>query len=113
MLVVILKPRVSSGDAAHLNAQRRSPDEDISPGISMPGWLHSYREEEMAASMMNSAPLAASASDDLRYLCATVPVVTVIELGATRLLVGDLVAQGYLWMHATAADSKTIDERCD
>ena len=34
-----------------------------------------------------------------------------LPLGATRFLVGDLVAQGYLRVHATPGDSMTIDER--
>ena len=34
-----------------------------------------------------------------------------LPLGATRFLVGDLVTQGYLRVHATAGDSMTIDER--
>ena len=34
-----------------------------------------------------------------------------LPLGATRFLVGDLVTQGYLRVHATPGDSMTIDER--
>ena len=34
-----------------------------------------------------------------------------LPLGATRYLVGDLVTQGYLRVHATPGDSMTIDER--
>jgi peroxiredoxin Q/BCP len=34
-----------------------------------------------------------------------------LPLGATRFLVGDLVTQGYLQVHATPGDSMTIDER--
>jgi peroxiredoxin Q/BCP len=34
-----------------------------------------------------------------------------LPLGATRFLVGDLVTQGYLRVHATPGDSITIDER--
>lgn len=34
-----------------------------------------------------------------------------LPLGATRFLVGDLVRQGYLRVHATPGDSMTIDER--
>jgi peroxiredoxin Q/BCP len=34
-----------------------------------------------------------------------------LPLGATRFLVGDLVTQGYLRVHAPLADSMTIDER--
>jgi thioredoxin-dependent peroxiredoxin len=34
-----------------------------------------------------------------------------LPLGATRFLVGDLVAQGYLRVHAPLGDSMTIDER--
>jgi thioredoxin-dependent peroxiredoxin len=34
-----------------------------------------------------------------------------LPLGATRFLVGDLVAQGYLRVHAISGDSMTIDER--
>jgi len=34
-----------------------------------------------------------------------------LPLGATRFLVGDLVTQGYLRVHAIAGDSMTIDER--
>jgi thioredoxin-dependent peroxiredoxin len=34
-----------------------------------------------------------------------------LPLGATRFLVGDLVTKGYLRVHATPADSMTIDER--
>ena len=34
-----------------------------------------------------------------------------LPLGATRFLVGDLVTQGYLRVHATRGDSMTIDER--
>lgn len=34
-----------------------------------------------------------------------------LPLGATRFLVGDLVAQGYLRVHATTGDAMTIDER--
>jgi thioredoxin-dependent peroxiredoxin len=34
-----------------------------------------------------------------------------LPLGATRFLVGDLVAQGYLRVHASPGDSMTIDER--
>jgi peroxiredoxin Q/BCP len=34
-----------------------------------------------------------------------------LPLGATRFLVGDLVAKGYLRVHVTPGDSMTIDER--
>jgi thioredoxin-dependent peroxiredoxin len=34
-----------------------------------------------------------------------------LPLGATRFLVGDLVTQGYLQVHASLGDSMTIDER--
>ncbi|MGZ5365442.1 MAG: DUF742 domain-containing protein [Mycobacterium sp.] len=34
-----------------------------------------------------------------------------LPLGATRYLVGDLVTQGYLRVHAIPGDSMTIDER--
>jgi peroxiredoxin Q/BCP len=34
-----------------------------------------------------------------------------LPLGATRFLVGDLVTQGYLRVHAPLGDSTTIDER--
>jgi len=34
-----------------------------------------------------------------------------LPLGATRFLVGDLVTQGYLRVHAISGDSMTIDER--
>jgi peroxiredoxin Q/BCP len=34
-----------------------------------------------------------------------------LPLGATRFLVGDLVTQGYLRVHATSGDSMTIEER--
>uniref|UniRef100_UPI00115B7723 DUF742 domain-containing protein n=1 Tax=Mycobacterium hubeiense TaxID=1867256 RepID=UPI00115B7723 len=34
-----------------------------------------------------------------------------LPLGATRFLVGDLVKQGFLRVHAPHADSMTIDER--
>jgi peroxiredoxin Q/BCP len=34
-----------------------------------------------------------------------------LPLGATRFLVGDLVTQGYLQVHAVSGDSMTIDER--
>jgi peroxiredoxin Q/BCP len=34
-----------------------------------------------------------------------------LPLGATRFLVGDLVTQGYLRVHANSGDSMTIDER--
>ena len=34
-----------------------------------------------------------------------------LPLGATRFLVGDLVTQGYLRVHATPGDSMTISER--
>ena len=34
-----------------------------------------------------------------------------LPLGATRFLVGDLVAQGYLRVHATPNDAMAIDER--
>ncbi|MEB3983591.1 DUF742 domain-containing protein [Mycobacterium sp. 663a-19] len=52
-------------------------------------------------------------------LCARSPSVAEIAvrlslpLGATRFLVGDLVTQGYLRVHAPLADSMTIDERCE
>jgi peroxiredoxin Q/BCP len=36
-----------------------------------------------------------------------------LPLGVTRVLVGDLVKQGYLQVHATLNDSMTIDERRD
>jgi peroxiredoxin Q/BCP len=36
-----------------------------------------------------------------------------LPLGATRFLVGDLVTQGYVRVHATTGDSMAIDERCD
>ncbi|AGB23021.1 Peroxiredoxin [Mycobacterium sp. JS623] len=36
-----------------------------------------------------------------------------LPLGVTRVLVGDLVKQGYLRVHATLDDSMTIDERRD
>jgi peroxiredoxin Q/BCP len=36
-----------------------------------------------------------------------------LPLGATRFLVGDLVTQGYVRVHATPGDSMTIDERRD
>jgi thioredoxin-dependent peroxiredoxin len=34
-----------------------------------------------------------------------------LPLGVTRVLVGDLVTQGYLQVHATLGDSMTVDER--
>jgi peroxiredoxin Q/BCP len=34
-----------------------------------------------------------------------------LPIGATRFLVGDLVTQGYLRVHATPGDSMTIDDR--
>jgi peroxiredoxin Q/BCP len=34
-----------------------------------------------------------------------------LPLGATRFLVGDLVGQGYLRVHARTGDAITIDER--
>jgi peroxiredoxin Q/BCP len=34
-----------------------------------------------------------------------------LSLGATRFLVGDLVSQGYLRVHAPLGDSMTIGER--
>lgn len=56
---------------------------------------------------------------DILTLCLHRPSVAEIAaklslpLGVTRVLVGDLVRQGYLRVHATIDDSMTIDERWD
>jgi hypothetical protein len=34
-----------------------------------------------------------------------------LPLGVARVLIGDLVTQGYLWVHATLGESATTDER--
>jgi peroxiredoxin Q/BCP len=52
----------------------------------------------------------------LRYCVHSVSVAEIaaelsLPLGATRFLVGDLVTQGYLRVHALSGDSTTIDER--
>lgn len=54
---------------------------------------------------------------DILVLCAARPSVAEIAarlsvpLGVARVLVGDLVAQGYLGVHATLGQSATSDER--
>ena len=42
---------------------------------------------------------------------AEIAAVLSVPLGVARVLIGDLVTQGYLRVHATLGDSTTIDER--
>jgi uncharacterized protein DUF742 len=42
---------------------------------------------------------------------AEIAVVLSVPLGVARVLIGDLVTQGYLRVHTTLGDSTTIDER--
>jgi hypothetical protein len=42
---------------------------------------------------------------------AEIAAVLSLPLGVARVLIGDLVTQGYLRLHATLGDSTTVDER--
>ncbi|MGX9790143.1 DUF742 domain-containing protein [Mycobacterium sp. MMS18-G62] len=76
---------------------------------------------EAAVGTLESTKPARWPGNDVRgqilVLCAASPSVAEIAsrlslpLGVARVLVGDLVTQGYLRVHATLGDSTTTDER--
>jgi peroxiredoxin Q/BCP len=87
--------RTDSGFEVPLEA----PVEAVNTTTKPPGWPKNDVRGQILTSCVHSRSVAELAA----HLS--------LPLGATRFLVGDLVTQGYLRVHATPGDSMTIDER--
>ncbi|WP_327389782.1 DUF742 domain-containing protein [Mycolicibacterium stellerae] len=87
--------RTDSGVELPLEA----PVETLSTATKPPRWPRNDVRGQILTSCVHSRSVAEIAA----HLS--------LPLGATRFLVGDLVTQGYLRVHATPGDSMTIDER--
>ncbi len=87
--------RTDSGVELPLEA----PVEALNTTAKPPRWPRNDVRGQILTSCMNSPSVAEIAAQ------------LSLPLGATRFLVGDLVTQGYLRVHATPGDSMTIDER--
>ena len=104
------------------------PDAQDEPSLVRPYTLTSGRTNsrialplEAAVETLESTKPPRWPGNDVRgqmlVLCAESPSVAEIAarlslpLGVARVLVGDLVTQGYLRVHATLGDSATTDER--
>ncbi len=68
-------------------------------GIPAPGWPG----DDVRAQILAMCAGRPSVAEIAAHLC--------LPLGVARVLVGDLVMQGYVAVHATLADAATADER--
>ena len=80
---------------------REAPVEALDTTAKPPRWRKNDVRGQILTSCVNSPSVAEIAAR------------LSLPLGVTRVLVGDLVRQGYLRVHAPLGDSMTIDERRD
>ena len=92
---LVMAGRTDSGFEVPLEA----PVEAVNTTTKPPRWPRNDVRGQILTSCVHSRSVAEIAA----HLS--------LPLGATRFLVGDLVTQGYLRVHATPGDSMTIDER--
>lgn len=119
------------GSAGHNAQPAGEPTTTAAPKLVRPytltaGRTESHVELPLEATVQaeaSGAPRASWPANDVRgqllARCADGPSVAElaarlsVPLGVARVLVGDLVAQGYLRVHATLGDTTTDDERRD
>jgi thioredoxin-dependent peroxiredoxin len=121
-------PQHSAGNGGPLGDWIKEPETAHEPSLVRP-YIHTAGRTDSGVELPLEAPVEAINTaakprwprNDVRgqvlTCCAQSRTVAEIAahlslpLGATRFLVGDLVTQGYLRVHATPGDSMSIDER--
>ncbi|ANI38507.1 DUF742 domain-containing protein [Mycolicibacterium vaccae] len=111
-----------------MGAHAKPERESAPPSLVRPYTLTAGRTDsavqlplEAPVGLAAAAPPSGWSADDVRAqildVCAERPSVAEIAahlslpLGVARVLVGDLVVQGYLWVHPTLGQAETADER--